>query len=141
MLPSWCPNLNSTPETTKFGDIYAAGWLAKDHGKEDQSLLNAESPSRCGGHQKFDPEAKSHVQVSRLTDTRMIWGAIVGPVCRISEACQWDLNFDPENLLNAQPYIKELLAWLDKAEEICSDTLKDEDLAYQVFQKILLGAQ
>src|SRR5271163_753430 len=35
-LPSWCPNLNSTPLTAAFGEIYAAGWLAEDHGGDHE---------------------------------------------------------------------------------------------------------
>lgn len=34
-----------------------------------------------------------------------------------------------------------MLAWFENAERICSDTLKDQDLAYWVFQKILVGAR
>jgi Heterokaryon incompatibility protein (HET) len=141
LLPSWCPNLNSLSATSKLEEIYASGWPFKDHSINDQNSLTTQTQTCRWGHPNFKMKTVSHVQVSDSSDIISIWGASIGGICRINRTGKWNVNFSTDHLLSAQPFAKDLLAWLDSCSKICLDTLKDQELADWTFSEILAGAR
>jgi hypothetical protein len=130
-LPSWCPNLNSTTPTSKFDEVYAAGWPHKDHNQE----LGAD----CSKHSHFRTKDESHVSFSLSTDSIKIWGAALDRVSLLGQPCEWDPDVDTENLLTGQTLAKELLEWLDSSDDFCGAVLSDKVLGNWVWNEILVG--
>jgi len=128
LLPSWCPNLNSTSSTESLGPNYTAGWTPVDSKK----------PLVCPN---FKGKDGNHVTVSWSDDTIKIWGSRVGEIRAVNRKLVPSTDFDEDNLFTAKPFASDMLAWFDSCKNFCSDAMSGHKTAEFVWQEIMVATK
>jgi len=127
-LPSWCPNLNSTPRTQHLEGLYEAGWPPMGM-----------NPPNCCVH--FKAKTGCHFLFSADQNSMRIWGARFDVVNAIQSSVIPDSNFDRDDLLTAKPWASSMLAWLENCEKFCQQYIKDPQQAKVTWNEILVGSR
>jgi hypothetical protein len=140
-LPSWCPNLNSTPFTAEFDNkVDAAGWMFKEHGGDYNDSESSLSP-RCIRHSNFKGKDDNHVLTSAWTNSISIWGRAVGRISALAQPCEWNPDIDIEDISSMRRLAKGMLEWFTSNEKFCGEQIADTVTAEFFWGEILIGAE
>lgn len=139
-LPSWCPNLNSGPQTSDLTLSLAAGWPYESaDGGEKCSTKPAVLPCAIV-HPGFKDKAKCPIKITEGSNLIGNMGAKLDKVSVVGPSFSWGPDINTDDLYSARPFAEGLLKILQECETICSPKNADSGLAESTFKDVLVGA-